>query len=114
LCFLRRRRHARFSRDWSSDVCSSDRGERGLIDKRHAYEESIRVPMLAWAPGMIEPGTTIEALVRNIDVAPTVLELFGVRARHQMDGQSFLGLLTGSRDVRARTADVNARNPLPP
>lgn len=89
-------------------------GEHGLIDKRHAYEESIRVPMLAWAPGMIEPGTTIEALVRNIDVAPTVLELFGVRARHQMDGQSFLGLLTGSRDVRARTADVNARNPLPP
>src|SRR5690606_15981913 len=89
-------------------------GEHGLIDKRNAYEESIRVPMLAYAPGMIEPGTTIEALVRNIDVAPTVLELVGVRARHQMDGQSFLGLLTGSRDVRARTADVNARNPLPP
>jgi N-acetylglucosamine-6-sulfatase len=25
-------------------------GEHGLIDKRHAYEESMRVPMLAWAP----------------------------------------------------------------
>nr|ARR75637.1 acetylglucosamine-6-sulfatase [uncultured bacterium] len=26
-------------------------GEHGLIDKRHAYEESMRVPMLVWAPG---------------------------------------------------------------
>src|SRR5690606_41082036 len=27
LFFSRRRRHTRFSRDWSSDVCSSDLGE---------------------------------------------------------------------------------------
>src|SRR5690606_15368710 len=30
-------------------------GEHGLIDKRHAYEESMRVPMLVWAPGMVKP-----------------------------------------------------------
>ena len=29
-------------------------GEHGLIDKRQAYEESMRVPMIAWAPGYIE------------------------------------------------------------
>jgi len=34
-------------------------GEHGLIDKRHAYEESIRVPMLAWAQGFIAPGTRV-------------------------------------------------------
>src|SRR5690606_36215391 len=28
-------------------------GEHGLIDKRHAYEESMRVPMLAWSPELI-------------------------------------------------------------
>src|SRR5690606_40861223 len=27
-----RRRHTRFSRDWSSDVCSSDLGERAVIE----------------------------------------------------------------------------------
>lgn len=84
-------------------------GEHGLIDKRHAYEESIRVPLLAWAPGLIEPGTTIDALVRNIDVAPTVLEIFGVRAAHTMDGASFLGLLAGSGATRARTVGQEAQ-----
>jgi N-acetylglucosamine-6-sulfatase len=74
-------------------------GEHGLIDKRHAYEESIRVPMLAWAPGFIRPGTTITSMVRNIDVAPTVLELAGVRTARTMDGRSIVPLLRdGSAD----------------
>jgi N-acetylglucosamine-6-sulfatase len=74
-------------------------GEHGLIDKRHAYEESIRVPMLAWAPGWIAPGTTVETLVRNIDVMPTFLELAGARAprEHVMDGRSVLPALRGER-----------------
>ena len=70
-------------------------GEHGLIDKRNAYEESIRIPMLAWAPGWIEPGTTVDGLVRNLDVAPTILELTGARTAIDMDGVSFLDLLRG-------------------
>ena len=74
-------------------------GEHGLIDKRHAYEESIRVPMLAWAPGWIAPGSTVETLVRNIDVMPTLLELAGARAprEHVLDGRSVLPALRGQR-----------------
>ena len=72
-------------------------GEHGLIDKRHAFEESMRVPMLAWAPGFIRPGTTLNQMVMNMDVMPTVLELAGVRApaEHVVDGRSFLPLLRG-------------------
>ena len=70
-------------------------GEHGLIDKRHAYEESMRIPMLAYAPGLIAPGSTVDALVRNIDVAPTVLELAGIAGRPEMDGRSFLPALRG-------------------
>ncbi len=70
-------------------------GEHGLIDKRQAYEESMRVPMLAWSPGYIEPGTKIEELVRNIDIAPTLLELTGSKTNLDMDGLSFLPVLTG-------------------
>ncbi|MGH7502566.1 MAG: SUMF1/EgtB/PvdO family nonheme iron enzyme [Longimicrobiales bacterium] len=70
-------------------------GEHGLIDKRQAYEESIRVPMIAWAPGFIEPGSVIEPMVRNIDIAPTLLDLAGVESPVSMDGRSVLPLLRG-------------------
>ena len=70
-------------------------GEHGLIDKRNAYEDSMRVPMLAYAPGFIEPGSTITQVVRNIDVAPTLLELAGVARPDDMDGRSVLPVLRG-------------------
>jgi N-acetylglucosamine-6-sulfatase len=74
-------------------------GEHGLIDKRHAFEESMRVPMLAWAPGLVRPGTRVQPIVMNFDVMPTVLEVAGVRAPagHVLDGRSFLPLLRGER-----------------
>ncbi len=70
-------------------------GEHGLIDKRHAYEESIRIPMLAYAPGWIPAGTVVTTMVRNIDVAPTILELAGVRSPEHMDGRSVVAALSG-------------------
>jgi len=70
-------------------------GEHGLIDKRQMYAPSVRVPMLAWAPGTIEPGSTIEQMVQNIDVAPTILDLANADPINQMDGRSFLPLLRG-------------------
>lgn len=77
-------------------------GEHGLIDKRNAYEESMRVPMLAWAPGYIEAGTDAEELVRNIDIAPTILDLFNTESPIGMDGFSFLPLLKGSAEQQNR------------
>jgi N-acetylglucosamine-6-sulfatase len=72
-------------------------GEHGFYDKRDAFEESIRVPMLAWAPGHLEPGTTVEAMVQNIDLAPTILQALGaaVPDSMSMDGDSFWPLLQG-------------------
>lgn len=70
-------------------------GEHGLIDKRTAYEESMRVPLLAWNPGLINPGTVINQMVLNLDIAPTVLDLAGIKEPSQMQGKSFLPLLKG-------------------
>jgi arylsulfatase A-like enzyme len=78
-------------------------GEHGLIDKRHMYEPSMRVPMLAFCPDLIKPGTVVEQLVQNIDIAPTVLEAAGVRTPENMDGRSILPLL-GGKGVRWRDA----------
>lgn len=78
-------------------------GEHGLIDKRNAYEESIRVPMIAWAPGYLEKGSTIDGLVRNIDIAPTLMELMQTQRTTKMDGISFLDMLNGEGPDRDRS-----------
>lgn len=70
-------------------------GEHGLIDKRQAYEESIRVPLLVYAPSMIESGTVIEPMIQNIDIGPTILELAGFKTPPGMDGMSFVPMLRG-------------------
>ena len=70
-------------------------GEHGLIDKSHAYEQSMRIPMLVYAPGYVPAGSVVNQLVRNIDIAPTILELARVRSPEKMDGRSVLAALRG-------------------
>src|SRR5690606_34697438 len=72
-------------------------GEHGLIDKRHMYEESIRVPLLVYAPGFIREGTKISELIQNIDIAPTILNMAGIKTPEHMDGKAFLPLLKGEK-----------------
>jgi hypothetical protein len=79
-------------------VYSSDNGyylgEHGLGDKRSAYEESIRVPMLIRYPKLIKPNRTVDEMVLNIDLAPTWLELAGLPVPAEMQGRSWKPLLT--------------------
>jgi N-acetylglucosamine-6-sulfatase len=70
-------------------------GEHGLIDKRVAYETSIRVPMLMQCPALFRGGTVVERVVANIDIAPTLLEAAGVAVPPHMDGRSFIPLAQG-------------------
>ncbi len=74
-------------------------GEHGLIDKRHFYEESVKVPFLVYAPGMLTNGQTINKMVQNIDIAPTVLELAGLQKPNYMPGKSFVQLLKGDTSL---------------
>lgn len=77
-------------------VYSSDNGyylgEHGLGDKRSAYEESMRVPMLVRYPKQIPAGLTSDAIVLNIDLAPTFLELAGIAIPQNMQGKSWKNL----------------------
>ncbi len=56
-----------------------------------AYDATIRVPFIVWAPPAIAP-TQISSSVRLVDVMPTVLDLVGVRAP-ATDGRSLRPLL---------------------
>ena len=73
-------------------------GEHGLIDKRTAYEESMRIPMLARCPALFPAGSVVEQVVANIDIAPTLLAAAGLRAPDTMAGSNALPLV---RDPRA-------------
>lgn len=78
-------------------------GEHGLIDKRHFYEESVKVPFLVRCSDIFEGGKTIDKMVQNIDVAPAILELAGLEKPEYMPGESFVQLLEGnSSDWRDR------------
>ena len=71
-------------------------GEHGLIDKRTAYEESMRVPLLARCPELFGgSGRTVNQVVANLDIMPTVLDAAGVRAPAGGDGASWLPLAQG-------------------
>lgn len=68
-------------------------GEHGLsVERRLAYEESIRMPLLVRYPPVIKAGTVRDEFALNIDLAPTLLELAGVTAP-MVDGRSLLPLL---------------------
>jgi len=72
-------------------------GENGWFDKRFMYEESFKTPLLMQLPGTIRPETKINAMVQNLDFAPTFLELTGFsNLSKDMQGESFFGLLNGT------------------
>ena len=73
-------------------------GEHGLIDKRNAYEESMRVPLICHCPDLLPADTVSEGVVANIDIASTFLEVAGLQSPKQMDGKSFLSLAAGKLD----------------
>ena len=72
-------------------------GENGWFDKRFMYEESFKTPLLMQLPGTIKSGTKIDAMVQNLDFAPTFLDLTGFsNLSTDMQGESFVGLLNGT------------------
>ncbi len=70
-------------------------GEHGLGDKRSAYEESLRIPLLVRYPRLGAPGRVVDQLALNIDLAPTLLDFAGVSVPREMHGRSWRPLLEG-------------------
>ncbi|MEL6923491.1 MAG: sulfatase/phosphatase domain-containing protein, partial [Bacteroidota bacterium] len=70
-------------------------GEHGLIDKRHFYEESVKVPFLVRCKAIFDGGQPRMEMIQNIDIGPTVMEAMGLQKPAYMHGRSFLPLLRG-------------------
>lgn len=87
-------------------IYSSDQGfylgDHGWFDKRWMYEESLRMPLIIRWPGVIEPGSTDEHLVQNLDFAETFLDIAGVEIPKDMQGQSLVPLIRGQAPAEWR------------
>ena len=64
-------------------------GEHGWFDKRFMYEESLRTPLLMRYPKEIPAGSKINALIQNLDFAPTFLDYANTPIPNDIQGESF-------------------------
>jgi len=80
-------------------VYSSDQGfflgEHGWFDKRFMYEEALRMPLLVRYPAEVPAGEVSDALVQNLDFAPTFLDYAGCAIPSGMQGRSLRAILRG-------------------
>ena len=74
-------------------------------------EGGIRVPMIAYLPGMIEAGSISDEAVHAVDLYKTYAELANVELPdpvvHALDGESLKDLVTGNQDSLIRTNIYN-------
>jgi choline-sulfatase len=97
-------------------VVTADHGE-GLGDHEElthgyfVYRETQRVPLIVSLPGRVPSGQEIGAIVRSVDIAPTILELSGLPPLNDIDGRSLVPLLAGRATDDVRPAYLESFHP---
>ena len=89
-------------------VKKSDGGSAGPLrgGKGGTFEGGMRVPTIAWWPGTIGAGRTVDTVSGTIDLLPTLVHLGGgvVPAKPKIDGRDLSGVLTGKTEEPPRDA----------
>jgi arylsulfatase A-like enzyme len=79
-------------------------GDHNWFDKRFMYEESLRMPFIIRWPGRIKPASVSDAMILNVDFAPTLLAAAGEKVPDDVQGRSFLPVLKGRKPKDWRTS----------
>ena len=79
-------------------------GEHGWFDKRFMYEESLAMPLVVRYPAAVPAGRVSDALVVNLDFAPTLLDYAGVPVPADMQRRSLRAILDGPPPADWRTS----------
>ncbi|MCE4026112.1 sulfatase [Microbacterium sp. Au-Mic1] len=84
-------------------------GSHGLMYKNVAYEESMRLPLIVHAPGLVRPGSS-DAVIDSLDFTPTILGLAGVAVTDpRMVGRDRAPLLRGKAEAEPDDPTVYLR-----
>jgi len=82
-------------------IYSSDQsyfiGEHGWAEKRWMYEEALKMPFVIRWPGKIKAGSKPQAMIQNIDYAPTFLDAAGAKIPTRFQGKSLLPVFSGEK-----------------
>ncbi|MEQ6120631.1 sulfatase-like hydrolase/transferase [Reichenbachiella sp. MALMAid0571] len=62
-----------------------------LRTKGKPYITALRTPLIIKWPAVIKPGKVNDVLVNSVDIAPTLIDLAGVKVPSKMSGQSMAG-----------------------
>jgi len=85
-------------------VITSDHGEefgehgKVALHSHTLYDELLQIPLILVAPKLLPSGKVLQNQVRSIDIAPTILELFGVQKVEAMQGSSLVNLIRSGAD----------------
>ncbi len=95
--------------DDSIVMFTSDHGEmngrRGLVDKGvFLFPDVLRVPLTVKMPrGSAVHSNSVDAPVSHLDIAPTLLDLSGIRPNERFDGRSLLPAMQSGRAENERS-----------
>ncbi|KPL02217.1 MAG: hypothetical protein AMK75_03085 [Planctomycetes bacterium SM23_65] len=82
-------------------------GDNGIalpFAKTNLYDAGVHMPFLVRWPGVVEPGTRIDARFSFIDILPTCLEAAGAKVPANVQGKSFLRVLRG--ETKTHRSDI--------
>ncbi len=81
-------------------VYTTDQGSNWPFSKWCVYDGGLRVPFIVRWPEKAAPGSVTNAMISLADLLPTCIDAAGGRAPEDIDGQSFVSVLTGKTKVR--------------
>ncbi|WP_372724444.1 sulfatase/phosphatase domain-containing protein, partial [Novipirellula sp.] len=76
----------------------SEQGNSFPFAKWTCYSNGLQSAMIVRWPGKVQPGTVTDAMVEYVDVTPTFIAAAGAAPQPDLDGKSFIPVLTGETD----------------
>jgi N-sulfoglucosamine sulfohydrolase len=74
---------------------TSEQGAEVPFGKGTLFDHGMKLAVLARWPGHVPPGSVCDAIIQHIDFLPTLVAVAGGKPPADVDGKSFLPLLTG-------------------
>ena len=62
----------------------------------HLYDQMMHIPLFFWNPKLFPNPSRRNAMIANVDITPTILDLYGIKIPSYIEGNSFLPVLKGS------------------